>query len=443
MIVVKFGGTSLAGVERMRAAARIVAAHRRDQMVVCVVSAMAGVTDALIRIGEIAAQGRPGWQGTITEIRAQHFEIITALTTMTTGATSEIPPRFEAAWSALEADLTRLSDSAHTAQSPQAPDIARFSAWGERLSVLLFALALRAEGVDGLPFEGEPVVASARRDLPAGGARRGDGPWARLTPSLAATRAALAPQVAQAMASEFTLVMPGYVARSEDGEVITLGRNGSDYSAAVIGAALEADGVYIYSDVAGVHRADPRVAPQAELLPALTYGDAAELTRQGARILHPATAQTLARGGIPLHLRSALAPEHPGTMIGAARHIVERGASANDWVITARPAIASDPLLGQREVYRSASELVVVTCVLLDHQDHEDLITDATDTAESEHNQSARVSATRRRFQLIVPASKAAAIQRQLFAALRYLDQHSALHGLLEMAPALHTMEVR
>lgn len=436
MIVVKFGGTSLAGVERMRAAARIVAAHRRDQMVVCVVSAMAGVTDALIRIGETAAQGTPEWQATITEIRARHTAIMTALTTTTIpGATSEITPRFEAAWSALEADLARLSSSARVEDGPSVADLARFSAWGERLSTLLFALALRAEGVDGVAFVGEPVVAkSQREDATPTGAPHDDGPWARLVPSLAATREALAAQVAQAAASGATLVAPGYVARSDDGEVITLGRNGSDYSAALIGAALRVDAVYLYSDVVGIHRADPRIAPQAELLPALTYADAAELARQGARVLHPATAGALARAGIPLYLRSTLAPEHPGTVIASARHAVERGATQNDWVITARPATPDDPLLGLREAHHDAAEQVVVTCVLLDHRDHHD---------HAEHAEPAHDGPPRRRFQLIVPAGKAAAVQGQLFAALRYLDQHSVLHGLLTMAPALHTMEVR
>src|SRR5487761_2596011 len=185
VIVVKFGGTSLAGVERMRAAARIVAAHRRDQMVVCVVSAMAGVTDALIRIGEIAAQGCPEWQETIPAIRAQHLAILTALTTTTIpGATSEITPRFDAAWKALEADLARLSPSARPAEGGAQPaDIARFSAWGERLSTLLFTLALRAEGTQSAAFVGEPVVAAARRDIPASEPQPGEGPWARLAPS--------------------------------------------------------------------------------------------------------------------------------------------------------------------------------------------------------------------------------------------------------------------
>ena len=440
MIVVKFGGTSLAGVERMRAAARIVAAHRRDQMVVCVVSAMAGVTDALIRIGEIAAQGCPEWQETIPAIRAQHLAILTALTTTTIpGATSEITPRFDAAWKALEADLARLSPSARAGDGGAQPaDIARFSAWGERLSTLLFTLALRAEGTPGVAFVGEPVVVAARRGAIASDPQPGAGPWARLAPSLAATRDALAPQVAQAHASDATLVAPGYIARSDEGEVITLGRNGSDYSAAVIGAALRAEAVYIYSDVVGVHRADPHVAPQADLLPALTYADAEELAHQGARILHPATVRPLASMDIPLHLRSALAPENPGTVIGSARHVVAHGMSHTSWVITARPAIASDPLLGLREARQSASEMVVVTCVLLDHHDdHHESRAEATQT---EPARGARKP--RRRFQLIVPAGKAAAIQRQLFQAMRFLDQHSALHGLLDAAPALHTLEV-
>lgn len=428
MIVVKFGGASLAGVDRMRAAARIVAAHRRrDQMVVCVVSAMAGVTDALIRIGEIAAQGRPERRLTTTDLRAQHQAVLTALTTTTTTATTaDILPRFEAAWSALEADRARLG-----AAPPDAcvADLARFSAWGERLAALFFTLALRAEGVDAATFAGEPVVASAPRgDAPedAAGACHGAGPWAHLTPSLAATRAALAPQVAQAAASGATLVMPGYVARSDAGEVITLGRNGSDYSAALIAAALRADALYLYSDVVGVHRADPRVAPEADLLPALTYSDAAELARQGARILHPATVDPLARAGIPLYLRSAFAPERPGTLIGSARQVAASGATMPDWAITARPAVASDPLLGLREAQPNAAAPTIITCALLDHRDDDDA-----------------GAIPRRRFQVIAPAGKAAAIQRQLFAALRHLDQHRALQGLMLMTPALHTMEVR
>ncbi|HET9109573.1 MAG TPA: aspartate kinase [Ktedonobacterales bacterium] len=433
MIVVKFGGTSLAGVERMRAAARIVAAHqRRDQMVVCVVSAMAGVTDALIRIGEHAAQGDPERRLTTTALRAQHLTALTALTTTTAATTAETLPPFEAIWSALEADLALLASS-RGATGPDTRDaqtaaIARFSTWGERLSALLFTAALRAEGVEAATFEGEPVIVSARREHEP--MEVGAGSWAHLESSLPATYAALAPQVAQAAARGAALVAPGYLARSDAGEVITLGRNGSDASAALIAAALRASAVYLYSDVAGIYRADPHVVPQADLLPTLTYGDAAALARLGARVLHPAAVRPLADHDIPLYLRSALAPAQPGTLIASARRLHALGAhdvTAPVWAITAQLALASDTLLGLREGATSDSEVVMVTCPLLDHAD---------DDVEEE-------AAPGRRFQLIVPANKAAAAQRELYAVLRHLDQHNALLGLMRMTPALHTMEVR
>ena len=113
-----------------------------------------------------------------------------------------------------------------------------------------------------------------------------------------------------------TPVLPGYLALRQDGQYTTLGRNGSDHSAAVIAAALDASAVYLYSDVAGIYQADPHLVPQAKLLAALTYDKAAIIAARGARVLHPATLPPLARRRIPLHLRSAFHPDAPGTDIG-------------------------------------------------------------------------------------------------------------------------------
>jgi aspartokinase len=419
VIVVKFGGASLAGVDRMRAAARIVAAHqRRDQRVVCVVSAMAGVTDALIRIGEYAAQGRPERRlTTTTAIRAQHLAVLTALTTTTPAATAETLPRFNAAWLALEADLARLASSAGVMPpDTQVAELARFSAWGERLSTLLFTSALLAEGVHAVAFESEPVVACARRaHVPENEPASEDelaGPWAHLAPSVPATRAALAPQVARAWKCRAIPVMPGYIARSDADEVITLGRNGSDHSAALIG-----------------------VAPEADLLPALTYGDAAALAWLGARIVHPAAVRPVADRDIPLHLRSALTPEQPGTIIASAQHLRAHGVKAHGWAIATRPATTSDPLLGLRDSPLPEADLVIVSCLLFDHMGDDT----SSDRADESH------------FQLIVRASEAALAQRQLVAMLSRFDQRSAMSGAMSgamsepmrPAPALHMMEAR
>ncbi len=101
-------------------------------------------------------------------------------------------------------------------------------------------------------------------------------------------------------------MLPGYLALRKTAQYTTLGRNGSDHSAAVIAAALDASAVYMYSDVAGVYQADPRIIAGARLLAALTYDEAATIAASGARVLHPATLPPLAQRGIPLYLRSAL-----------------------------------------------------------------------------------------------------------------------------------------
>ena len=383
MIVVKFGGTSLAGTERMRAAARIVAAQRRDTSVVCVVSAMAGVTDTLLRITEQVTTGTI--TGTITgittgatlltDLRTRHQHVLTALTTTASiPEITSITSRFEALWSALEADLERLRALPAEPADVRAHAVAAFSGWGERLSVLLFSAALAAEDVSATGFDGEPIVLAQRVDSGEGhGAHASARPWERLAPSVAATREAIAPWIRAQLDGGMVPVLPGYLGHTLDGLVTILGRNGSDYSAAVLAAALRARSLTLYSDVAGLHRADPRVVADAELLPALTYADAAEIAALGARVLHPATLRPLAAAGIPLHLRSAFAPEAPGTDVGGAAFVGDRVCGGEFWVVVARPLSAEQPLFGSPAEW--APGLVEVAGVFLAHADlpaHED-----------------------------------------------------------------------
>ena len=345
MIVVKFGGTSLAGTERMRAAARIVAAHRRDQSVVCVVSAVAGVTDALITTTEQATRGDTAWQATVAEISTRHQDTLDELT-RTTGTAPTITSRFATAQAALAADIQRMLVTPFATEEARAHAVAAYSGWGERLAVLLFAQALADEGVAAAPFAGEPVALVAHPGLAASASigdigeprrrQRSDRSTARLAPSVAATRELLAPHVEDWRAAELVPVLPGYLGLTRDGLVTTLGRNGSDYSAAVIAAALHAEAVYLYSTVAGVNRADPHVVPEADVLPALTYADAAEAAALGARVLHPATLRPLAAAGIPLRLRNTLSPEDAGTDVGGVGHFLAADLESSGWVVTAR-----------------------------------------------------------------------------------------------------------
>lgn len=326
MIVLKFGGSSLASPERIRAVARIVANHRRESDLVCVVSAMSGVTDALLRVAERATRGdSAGWRAELDTLRERHLTTVAALTDDAAAAASLI-----SLLDALAADATALEDVAALPPDARYHAVAAFSGWGERLSVRLVAAALARLDVASEPLSGEPVIVREREHGADAAA-----PAERYAPSVVATRAHIAHAAHEHLAARRVVVLPGYIARTAEGLVTTAGRNGSDYSAAVIAAALGAERVFIYSDVAGIHRADPRAVPKSAVLPRLTYADAADIADAGAKVLHPGTLRPLAAAGIPLHLRSALAPRLPGTDVSP--NLEPADTARQPWVVVARP----------------------------------------------------------------------------------------------------------
>jgi hypothetical protein len=272
-------------------------------------------------------------------------------------------------------------------------------------------------------------------------APREDALWQALDRSATLTREALSPAVAEARERGRVIVVPGYLARTPSGLVTTLGRNGSDLSAAIVAAALDASALYIYSDVHGVHRADPSIIPGASLLPALTYADAAEIASLGARVLHPAALIPLAASGIPLRLRSSLDPGGPGTEIGNVQHVRnvlhEHVIHAGNWVVVAHPVTADHSTLDLEEM--KTSDLVEVQGVMLAHQElHPDRPTrhdrsGATpDSALDSHEvpvssalallrhapRPVGLALSPRRVTVVVPSSESVAIQRRLYTAL-------------------------
>ena len=204
------------------------------------------------------------------------------------------PADFERQWAALTHDAHTLAQrGAGLGEAARERLVADFSGWGERLVVGLLAAALREAGLTAEAFDEAPVILR--------GVAGADG---EPEPSALATRAWLLPRLAMLVMRGGVPVLPGYIAHDTTGALTTLGRNGSDHSAAVIAAALGAERLTIYSDVPGMLTADPRVAPDAALLPALTYDEAQRMATLGARALHPA------------HHRAGRALGHPA---GAAR----------------------------------------------------------------------------------------------------------------------------
>ena len=314
--VLKFGGTSVGNGERIRQVAQIVARQAQQQtedFPAVVVSAMAGVTDQLLRITRSITIPTAD-----TEERARDREALkrkhldaAEIVAQTPHERSRLLGELDEAFAAFEHDLQRLYEARQHADLLPLRTAA-VAAWGERLAVLLVASALRTLGLEAEAIREEVICIEAPRHE---------------VPYLPGTVIGADPLDAQTWANAQRLVMPlvergvvpvmaGFLGRTQDGIVATLGRNGSDYSAAVIGAALDCKLLEIYTDVDGVLSADPRIVPNARLLPQLSYTEAAQLSWFGAKVLHPRTLIPLAQRHIPVRVRNTFRPHARGTIVG-------------------------------------------------------------------------------------------------------------------------------
>ncbi|WP_313342686.1 bifunctional aspartate kinase/homoserine dehydrogenase I [Stenotrophomonas sp.] len=295
-IVHKFGGTSVADADRYRHVAQLLLA--RDEAVqVTVVSAMKGVTDALIALAERASLDAPQWRDDWHALRARHRGAAVALLGEHAGATVE--------W--LDARFDQLSDVlAALAVIGELPSevLDRVQGLGEVYSAQLLGQYLQSVGDDCAVLDARDVLVVDRGELGV------DVDWAQSAQRLAEWRERH-PQA--------RVVATGFVARDRRNRVTTLGRNGSDYSGAIFAALFHADELHIWTDVDGVLSADPRVVPEAVQLDALSYDEACELAYFGAKVVHPQTMSPAIERGLPIIIRNTFRPDHPGTRITAER----------------------------------------------------------------------------------------------------------------------------
>lgn len=277
----KFGGTSLGGAAAIRLAVGIVAAHAQQRPVV-VVSAHEGVTDALLGAAAAAQEAVAG----VEAIVERHRDVLRDL---------DLDP---ALLDRMFAELGDVAEGLRLAgeATPKVRDA--MASYGERLSARIFAAALVAAGVRSQPVDA--FDAGMRTDSTFGRARPAadDG---RIQRHLDAV--------------DGVPVVTGYVGADDAGNITTLGRNGSDFSAAWIGAAVGAVEVQMWTDVDGVHTADPRVVPAARSIPTMSFADLADMAAFGSEVLHPAAMVPLRQNGIPLRVRSTLAPSAAGTSV--------------------------------------------------------------------------------------------------------------------------------
>jgi aspartokinase/homoserine dehydrogenase 1 len=299
--VVKFGGTSVGDAPRIRKVLDIIRDAARESDLVVVVSAMSGVTNKLVEAAAHSEAGNHEAVETIfEELRERHRAVAGALihsAPLRNRIHHEVEQVFQEGerlcrGTALLRELTlRARDS--------------ICSLGERLSAPLVAAALTECGVKSEAIEATELIVT---DSCHGAAD----PLMDLTRKRCEAR--LRPLLREAMIP----VVTGFIGATADGMLTTLGRGGSDYSATILGAALNADEVIIWTDVDGLMTADPRLVPGAVTIPEISYREAAELAHFGAKVLHPKTISAVTPCGIPLWIRNTFSPELPGTRITPA-----------------------------------------------------------------------------------------------------------------------------
>ena len=300
-IVMKFGGTSVGSVDAIRRVVEIVRGEVARHQVVLVISAMNApdlrTTDLLVDTARASVAGDVSAAISLVDrLLQRHLEMAADLTP--TGERREIEGFLRSAFDyvgALSHSIAVLGEL-----TPRALDL--ISGQGERCNARLVAAALRGSGV-----ESEAVDAT---DLVITNDRHGDA-----TPVMDETRRRSRERLLPMLERGCVPVVTGFIGATRSGVPTTLGRGGSDYSAAILGDALDADEVWFWKEVDGVLSADPRTVPDARTLPVLSYTEMAELAYYGANVLHPKTVHPLVKRHIPIRILNTFNPDHPGTLV--------------------------------------------------------------------------------------------------------------------------------
>lgn len=298
MIVMKFGGTSVESAEAIERVAKIVASRRKRSPVV-VVSAMARVTDNLVAMGHNAASGNCGRSlESLQVMRERHHR--TAKELLGEKRAAAIAPKLEARFGELENFLRGLA--AVRELTPRGTDF--LLSFGELLCSIIVADAFQLRGLNAAWVDSRECLIT-------------DATHTRAKPMMDETRECCRKKIAPLVAKKRIPLLGGFIAATAEGVPTTLGRGGSDYSAAILGAALDAESIEIWTDVEGMMTTDPRICPDARTIKQISFNEAAELAYFGAKVLHPATLLPAIHKNIPVSVLNSRNLKSTGTEITA------------------------------------------------------------------------------------------------------------------------------
>ncbi|WP_045408601.1 lysine-sensitive aspartokinase 3 [Vibrio jasicida] len=290
--VAKFGGTSVANFEAMSRCATIIENNPTTRLVVS--SACSGVTNLLVELAN-GVQDQEHRAKVLQKLADIHESILSRLEDATKAA-AEVYEILDT--------VTSLAEAASIQASTKLTD--HLVACGELMSTHILAQLMRERGINAARFDIRDILKT-------------DGNFGRAEPQLASI-SMLAQEQLVPLCQKHVVITQGFIGSDEEGNTTTLGRGGSDYSAALIAEGVKAAGLEIWTDVPGIYTTDPRIAPKASPIPEISFSEASEMANFGAKILHPSTLVPALRHDIPVFVGSSKEPEKGGTWI---RHQVE------------------------------------------------------------------------------------------------------------------------
>jgi bifunctional aspartokinase / homoserine dehydrogenase 1 len=297
MIAMKFGGTSVGDIQRLKEVVAIVRSHLYRQPVV-VASAMSGITDILLHTAQLALQRETeAVLKNIEIIKAKHRRIADVLVTQ-----EERRKELIESQSAFIDKLAAFYRGVGLLGELSLRSLDVIASFGEILSCMQIAAILNDCSIQAQFIDARTLV-------------RTDAHFGEAVVDFSVTKAAIKKSLLPMMQLKIVPVVTGFIGSTEEGITTTLGRSGSDYTGSIVGAALECEEIWIWTDVDGVMTADPRYVKGALTLPEITYREAAEMSYFGAKVLHPKTMQPAIENSIPIRIKNTFNPAYPGTLI--------------------------------------------------------------------------------------------------------------------------------
>jgi len=293
MKVLKFGGTSVGSSKNINKVISILDAYAKHSKVVCVVSAVGGITDKLLLAGRQAQAKDHSFKDTFEDIKDTHFTIIKALNPNDSSAILSYTEEKLNALNSLLEGIFLINEI-----SPKTSD--KLVSFGELLSSFIISETMKNRGISANRKNSQDLIITNAN-------------FTKAEVDYSVTNANL--KAYFDTAKEQITILPGFIANSAFGEQTTLGRGGSDFTAAIVAAALRVDQLEIWTDVSGMFTTNPKLVKQARPIESISYQEAMELSHFGAKVLYPPTVQPVLDLNIPIHIKNTMAPDAAGTVI--------------------------------------------------------------------------------------------------------------------------------